>query len=243
MISCSFPTEFLTAGSTGTALLSLTRPPLPLPTPAKSPRSASLSASSVVSSSSILASTSSDQAFGVAPTAPLSPSYTSSSSSSSSPFKIFVQVYGHIHVDARWMGSNFNIKKYFHQVSYFPFSDEKVTIPKCSRAGAIETNSCCVFLTPKVELPDMDSAASSNGSLGFFRGDEESHGQPKVPTEYVIQFDLPMDVLPTHRSLCSTVQYTMDICVVNLHRNVVAHSFFPFTVCGGGNAISPYSIK
>jgi hypothetical protein len=130
-------------------------------------------------------------------------------------------------VDTRWMGSNFNMKTYIHQHSAFPFSDEKVSVPKCSRPGATEANSCCIFLTPRVELVELVADTVTEGKT----------------VEYVVQFDLPMDVLPTHRSLCSTVVYMFDICVVNIRQNTFVHSYFPFTVWGAGTAMLPFPTK
>ena len=125
-------------------------------------------------------------------------------------YKLFAQVHGHVSVENRWMTQSFILKSHYHQVSTF-FHEDHVPLPKTT------DNSVCIYVTPAVQLPQ---ALLEHDSDVF------------------LHFDIPFDAIPTHRGVCSSVQYSITITVVFGSKSSTLS--FPFTVCGSGSNAVPY---
>lgn len=129
---------------------------------------------------------------------------------------VTVQAQGHLHADSRWVKMS---PATFLNNAAFPL-DQSVHSPKVP--PSMPATAQCIFATPREVV--SRSLLLREGSGAY------------------VQFDLPLDVLPSFKGLCVTTNYNIAVTVQSPALGT-KHLFFPFLVTGRGSASIPYLIK
>jgi len=125
------------------------------------------------------------------------------------------QVHGHVAVDTRWVKIPSDL---FQNALEFALPEQNVHLPRAP--APLAASSPCVFLTPR----EVISPSQLEDADGVY-----------------LQFDLPLDVLPSFRGLCALVCYS--ICITVQTPVETRQLFYPFNVIGRGTKSIPHLIK
>lgn len=135
---------------------------------------------------------------------------------------VFAQVHGHMQLSEKWIKSaskvlDLNIQEHsmasLDQVNMLPLD------PTPSKLCFAEKSSKCVYSTTKIAL------------------------SPFVLVEegFLLECEIPMDVLPTYRGRGIQVNYYISFYLQSAEKSSTYH--FPITVNGQGSKSNPFTIK
>ena len=128
-------------------------------------------------------------------------------------FVVTAQVFGHLFVDTKWSKSK--------SADELVLSDRVLSMHKSLTLPAALNNSnesVCIYSTPLEVLPI----------------------EALIHDAVCIQFEIPVDIMPSFRGLCCTITYNLCISFGQPNIDGLKHVYFPFTVFGKGNA-APYN--
>jgi len=156
--------------------------------------------------------------------------------------KVTIQAFGHIAVDTRWIKTRTSDGTSFFSQS-FDESQGECSSP-LPRAQSQSSSGPSVLVSKGPPLDDGDSSNIGSSQCIFTTQIVTIADAESANEGIFVQFDLPMDLLPTFKGLYLTINYFIQLSLFSPSTNIYTRFFFPFIVSGSGSSSSkPYSVR